>query len=186
MRNLERSLRPFSPKGHLRVIVETPKGSRNKIGYDPTLRLFRLSKMLPRGFAFPFDFGFVPGTLAADGDPLDALLLIEEPVPVGCLVEARPIGLIREQKDGKANHRVVAVALADPLYEPVTTLGDLPQRVVEDLSRFFQGYADARGERARVRGHGGREEAMGAIRQALHRRAREQARADEERRAARH
>lgn len=86
--------------GRLNVIIETPKGSANKYDYDPNLRLFKLKKMLPLGNSFPYNFGFLPNTIAEDGDPLDVLVLMDEPAWPGCLVPCRPLGiLLAEQKE---------------------------------------------------------------------------------------
>jgi inorganic pyrophosphatase len=78
----------------LNVIIETPKGSRNKLDYEPDLGVFELAGVLPEGSVFPYDFGFVPSTLGEDGDPLDVLVLLDESVPTGCLISARLIGVI--------------------------------------------------------------------------------------------
>ena len=88
------------------VIVETPRGSRNKFKFDPELELFKLGSVLPAGMAFPYDFGYVPGTLSDDGDPLDVLLLMDVPATSGCLVLSRLIGVIEaEQKDERETVR---------------------------------------------------------------------------------
>jgi len=81
-------------KQMLRVVVETPKGSRNKFAFDPDQHLFQLKKVLPTGMAFPYDFGFVPSTKAEDGDPIDVLVLMDEPAFPGCVLNCRPIGVI--------------------------------------------------------------------------------------------
>ncbi len=94
------SLPAFEDDDSLNVIIETAKGSRNKFKYDEKLRFYRLSKVLPRGMSFPFDFGFVPSTKGEDGDPIDVLLLMDEPVFPGCLVIPRLIGVI----EGKSRH----------------------------------------------------------------------------------
>src|SRR5437764_15464112 len=91
-------LATFAAKGVVHVIVDTPKGSRNKFKYDEELGLFKLSGVLPAGAVFPFDFGFVPATLGGDGDALDVLLLMDEPAFVGCLVEVRLIGVIEAEQ----------------------------------------------------------------------------------------
>ena len=80
--------------GELNVVVETPKGSRNKYNYDEKLGLFKLGGVLPAGAFFPFDFGFVPATVGGDGDPLDVLVLMDEPAFTGCLVESRLLGVV--------------------------------------------------------------------------------------------
>ena len=90
-------------KGTCRVIIETPKGCRNKFDYDPESNLFMLGGLLPEGMMFPFDFGFIPCTLGDDGDPLDILILMDAPAHVGCLIDARLIGVISAEQieDGK-------------------------------------------------------------------------------------
>src|SRR5262245_61465381 len=89
-----------SDPGSVRVIIDTPKGSHNKYKFDEDERLFRLDRVLPAGMVFPFDFGYVPGTRGEDGDPLDVMVLMDEAAFVGCLVEARLIGVIEaEQKE---------------------------------------------------------------------------------------
>src|SRR3954467_1673205 len=108
-------LGPFDPRsGNLNVVVDTPKGSRNKYKHDPELGLFRLGGVLPAGAVFPFDFGFAPGTKGGDGDPLDVLVLMDEPAFVGCLAPSRLLGIIEAEQteDGKTtrNDRLIAVA----------------------------------------------------------------------------
>src|SRR5580704_14286358 len=101
-------------EGLLQVVIETPKGSRNKFAFDPEQRVFSLKKVLPAGMTFPYDFGFLPQTLAPDGDPLDVLLLMDEPAYPGVVVRSRLLGVIEgEQLDGKnkiRNDRLLAVA----------------------------------------------------------------------------
>jgi inorganic pyrophosphatase len=109
-------LEPFDPETHeLNVIVETPKGSRNKFEFDDKYGIFKLSGVLPAGANFPFDFGFVPSTQGEDGDPLDVLVLMDEPAFPGCLVLSRLIGVItaeQTERDGETvrNDRLIAVA----------------------------------------------------------------------------
>src|SRR5689334_9308585 len=99
--------------GLIEVIIETPKGSRNKIKYDPSSMNFKLSKVMPEGMMFPYDFGFVPSTKAEDGDPLDVLVLTDEPLFPGCLVECSLIGVLKaeqkEQRHTNRNDRLIAV-----------------------------------------------------------------------------
>src|SRR5882762_4455609 len=108
-------LEPVRKKdGLLQVIIETPAGSRNKFAFDVEQEIFALKKVLPAGMVFPYDFGFLPKTLAPDGDPIDVLLLMDEPAFPGVAVKARLIGVIEgEQVDGKKrirNDRLVAIA----------------------------------------------------------------------------
>src|SRR4051812_16117569 len=99
----------------LNVIIETPRGGRTKFAYDPDREVFVAKRVLPQGMSFPFDFGFIPSTLGEDDDPLDVLVLMEEPVPVGALVPARLVGVIeatQTERDGETleNPRLIAIA----------------------------------------------------------------------------
>src|SRR2546421_7155604 len=99
-----------------RIVIETPKGSHNKYAFDEELGVFQLKGVLPEGMIFPYDFGFLPGTVGDDGDPLDVLLLMDDPAFCGCLVPSRMIGVIEAEQtetDGKSerNDRLVAVAV---------------------------------------------------------------------------
>jgi inorganic pyrophosphatase len=164
-------LHPIDTKaGLLQVIIETPKGSRNKFSFDPDQEIFSLKSVLPAGMAFPYDFGFLPRTLADDGDPIDVLLLMDEPAYPGCLVRARLIGVIRgEQVDGKKrirNDRLVAVAEANHFYANVKKLDDLPRHFVKELEDFFVNYHRLEGKQYKLLGSGGAGEALRFIKQA--------------------
>jgi inorganic pyrophosphatase len=145
--------------GLYQVIVETPKASRNKFAYDPRERIFCLRKVLPAGMAFPYDFGFLPGTLAEDGDPVDVLLLMDEPAYPGVVVQARLIGIIEgEQIEGKKrvrNDRVLAVAAATHRYAEVKKFTDLPAHFIKELEEFFVNYHRLEGKQYKLLGcHG--------------------------------
>src|SRR5712672_4842173 len=98
-------LKPVDEKDEeiIKVVIETPKGSRNKYAFDQDEKAFTLKKVLPAGMAFPYDFGFVPSTLAEDGDPLDVLVLMDEPAFPGCVLSCRPIGVIEGEQGKKKN-----------------------------------------------------------------------------------
>jgi inorganic pyrophosphatase len=130
--------------GLVRVVVDTPKGSRNKYKYDETLGLYRLSKVLPLGSAFPYDFGFIPSTRAEDGDPLDVLLLGEEALFPGCLVTVRLVGVIQAEQTehGKTfrNDRIIG-AIETPVNRPaIQTLEDLRPEHLDEIEYFFIAY----------------------------------------------
>jgi inorganic pyrophosphatase len=133
-----------STSGDLNVIIETPKGCRNKFKYEPGLGLFIINKVLPAGSVFPFDFGFVPATLAEDGDPLDVLVLMDEPVFTGCLVPSRIVGVIEaeETQKGKTerNDRLVAVSIASEDQAKLRKLGDLDPHLLKEIEHFFESY----------------------------------------------
>ena len=112
-------LAPFdADDGNLvHVVIETPKASRNKYAFDPELKIFQLKKVLPEGMTFPYDFGFVPSTKAEDGDPVDVLVLMDEPAFAGCLLKCRVIGVIEgeqgKKKQKERNDRIVAIEQAN-------------------------------------------------------------------------
>src|SRR3954452_25487412 len=146
---------PVDPdSGHVHVIIETPKGSRNKLDYDEAYGLFRLGGVLPAGTVFPYDFGMVPGTVGGDGDPLDVLVLLDEPVPPGCLVLSRLIGVIEaEQTEGgvtRRNDRLIAVAVKSPGHEALRRLQDLPKLVIDEIEHFFASYNHFKDKRFQV------------------------------------
>jgi inorganic pyrophosphatase len=164
-------LKPIDKKdGLLRVIIETPAGSRNKFAFDPDQSIFALKKVLPAGMVFPYDFGFLPQTLAPDGDPIDVLLLMDEPAFAGCAVKARLIGVIEgEQLDGKKkirNDRLVAVAEANHMYAHIRKLKDLPEKWLTELQDFFVNYHDLEGKEYKLLGCKGQEAAMKLIKDA--------------------
>ena len=154
------------------VVIETPKGSRNKFSYKEEKRQFRLTKVLPQGMQFPFDFGFVPGTHAEDGDPLDVLVLMEEPAFPGCVVECRLIGVIEaeEEKDGERyrNDRVLAVATTSDLYADIHDLADLNPPVAQQIEKFFVNYQHVQGVGYKVLARNGRDAAIRAVEKSRH------------------
>jgi inorganic pyrophosphatase len=148
------------------VVIETARGSRNKFAWDDDARLFRLRKVLPEGMAFPYDFGFVPSTLAEDGDPLDVLVLMDEPAFAGCLITCRIVGAIvgDEGEPGRPrrrvrNDRLMAVALASRTHEDLRSLADVNESKLGQIEAFFVQYQQTLGKRYRVRGRKGPREA---------------------------
>lgn len=142
--------------GIVQVIVETPKGNRNKSSFDMKQRIFSLKKVLPAGMVFPYDFGFLPQTLAPDGDPIDVLLLMDEPAYPGIAVRSRLIGIIEgEQINGKKrirNDRLVAIAEANHMYANIKKLKDLPSKFVFELEDFFVNYHKLEGKEYKLLG----------------------------------
>jgi len=136
------------------VIIETPKGSRNKYAFDPEERIFALKKVLPAGMAFPYDFGFVPSTMGGDGDPLDVLVLMDEPAFPGCKLTCRIIGVIQGEQGNKKqterNDRVVAIEDQNHSYAHVKRIDDLGKRFERELEEFFVNYHRLSGEQYRI------------------------------------
>lgn len=128
-----------------RIVIETPRHSRHKYSYDPGLNAIRLKKCLPAGMVFPFDFGFVPATRGADGDPVDALVLADGPLLPGCVMECRIAGLIEAEQKEKSgerlrNDRFIAVADVSLEFQDIREPRDLPTHVLEQTEQFFVNY----------------------------------------------
>ena len=150
--NILPKLPPFNAKtGNLNIVIDTPKGCRNKYAFDFKRKTYVLKTMLPRGAVFPFDFGSIAGTEADDGDPLDALVLMDEPAFTGCLIEARLIGVIEanQTEHGKTerNDRLIAVAAASPGHEKIKRLSDLEPAVIKEIEHFFVSYNQEKGKK---------------------------------------
>ncbi len=128
----------------LALIIETPKRSRNKFKFDEESGRYKLSKVLPQGMYFPYDFGFIPDTKAPDGDPLDVLLLMDEPTFPGCEVPARLIGVIeaRQRSEGETtrNDRLIAVSTGSPDHGSIQHIDDLDDNVLRGIEEFFRAY----------------------------------------------
>jgi inorganic pyrophosphatase len=146
------SLRPYANKRSktINVVIETPKGKRNKFVFDQRTSVFQLRRVLPAGSAFPYDFGFVPGTEAEDGDPLDVLVLMDESAYPGCLVEARLIGVLEAEQleDGNRtrNDRLIAVAVESHDHNNIQSLTDLSRDLLRELEHFFATYNELTGK----------------------------------------
>ncbi len=150
-------IEPFTTgRKSLRVVIETPKGSRNKFAYDPDLGAFTLSSVLAEGMVFPYDFGFIPRTKDEDGDPTDVLLLMDEPAFPGCVVESRIVGVIQaEQSEGSKtirNDRVLAVALESHVHADIKKPSDLNSKMIKELEDFFVAYNKAKGRKFKILG----------------------------------
>jgi inorganic pyrophosphatase len=159
--------------GHrLNVIVETPRGSRNKFTYERDLGVFRLGKQLPAGAVFPYDFGFIPSTRAGDGDPLDALVLLDTPTFPGCLVRSRLLGVILGRQTGRSgrvvdNPRFIAVATKSNEFDGIKTLKDLPAPLLDEIVHFFVSYNAASGKVFEPTGRHGRRRAEAILESCL-------------------
>jgi len=130
-----------STTDELNAIIDTPKGSRNKFKYDSAKGIFKLGGVLPLGASFPFDFGYIPSTIGQDGDPLDALILMDEPAFPGCLIPSKLIGVIEAEQteEGRTfrNDRLIATATDSRNHSNVRFLGDLNENMVHEIEHFF-------------------------------------------------
>jgi len=133
----------------IQVVIETPKGSRNKYAFDTEQKIFELKKVLPAGMEFPYDFGFVPSTLAEDGDPVDVLVLMDEPAFPG-----RPVGVIEgeqgKKKKAERNDRIVAIEQDNHSYARVKHIQDLGKKFLLELEEFFVNYHQLSGKKYRI------------------------------------
>jgi len=138
----------------IQVIIETPKGSRNKFAFDEDRKIFQLKKVLPVGMAFPYDFRFVPSTRAEDGDPFDVLVLMDEPAFPGCLLQCRVIGIMEGEEGTKKHHvrndRVVAVEQANHSFADVEHIRQLGRKFVRELEEFLVNYHELSGKKYRT------------------------------------
>jgi len=158
------ALDTWDDEGRLQAVIEAPRGSANKLKFDPGRGVFTLHSVLPLGVAFPFDFGFVPGTLGEDGDPLDVLVLMDEPVLPGIVVPCRLVGAIearqrpKDARRAKAtrNDRLVAVADRSHRHGDVRALADLGDAMLTEIERFFVFYNDQKGVRFEAIGRAGK------------------------------
>jgi inorganic pyrophosphatase len=153
------------------AIIETPKNRRNKFDYDPESNLFKLGGLLPEGMMFPFDFGFIPSTLGDDGDPLDVMVLMDEPAHVGCLLDVRIIGVIeaKQTQDGETetNDRLLAVAIHSYQHQNVSSLQELNPSILDQLEQFFVSYNKLRGKKFKLVNQAGPKRAMTIIKRGI-------------------
>ncbi len=138
--NLVHDLPPYDDQHNLRVVVETPRGANIKIKFDDKLGCFSLSRVLPLGVTYPYDFGFVPQTLAQDGDPIDAMVLIDALTYPGVVISCRLLGALQVEERGmrgRPNHRLVVVPVKAARREDWRNFSDLGKRMQQELERFF-------------------------------------------------
>jgi inorganic pyrophosphatase len=148
------------------MVVEIPKGSRNKYETDHETGQIYLDRMLFTATRYPADYGFIPDTLADDDDPLDALALVTEPTFPGCRIRIRPIGLFVMEDQGKEDHKVLGVPLGDPVWREMQSLDDVPEHLLHELEHFFAIYKDLEDKKTAVKGWRGADEALATIERA--------------------
>lgn len=151
------------------VMIEIPKGSRNKYEYDKEKRVLRFDRMLFSAVHYPSDYGFIPDTLAQDGDPLDALVLVWEPTFPGCLIEARPVGLFKMWDEKGPDEKILCVPVSDPLWNYIESLADVPPHLLKEIAHFFAIYKDLEEKKTGVEGWEDRDAALKVIRESQHR-----------------
>jgi inorganic pyrophosphatase len=148
----------------LNCVVEIPKGSRNKYEYDPDLGGIKLDRFISASVVYPTDYGYVPETLAPDGDPLDVLVCVSEPTFPGCIVTAQAVGLFRMADEKGDDDHVLCVPCSDPGWNHIEDIDAVPTQLRSEITHFFTVYKDLDTDRhSEVRGWGGADEAAATI-----------------------
>jgi len=142
------------------VLVEIPRGSRNKYEYDFTLNKIRFDRMLFSSMMYPGDYGFIPETLALDGDPLDVLILGSEPIFPMCVVEVIPIGVFHMADEKGPDEKLICVPVSDPIWNNRRNLSDISSHRMKEIEHFFQVYKDLEEKKVDIGGFGDVEEAI--------------------------
>ncbi len=138
---MDLSLIPAQPEtGVINVLIEIPGGSKNKYEFDKDMNAFALDRVLFASVQYPFDYGFVPNTLADDGDPLDGMVMMDEPTFPGCVIAARPIGMLEMIDGGDRDEKILCVPVEDPRYNEVHSLKDVAPHRLEEIAEFFRTY----------------------------------------------
>lgn len=145
------------------TVIEIPRGSKNKYEYDEEQHVIRLDRVLHSPMHYPTDYGFIPGTRSEDGDHLDVLVLITDPVFSGCVVEVRPIGVLDMEDEAGKDWKIIAVATKDPRYQQVDSIKDLQEHFLKEIEHFFETYKHLENKWAKVKGWGDAEEAKQMI-----------------------
>lgn len=151
------------------VVVEIPKGTRNKIEFDPRDGVFRLDRVLHSPMQYPGDYGFIPGTLSPDGDALDVIVLVTDPTFTGCVLSARVIGALEMRDEKGIDEKILAVPERDPRFGETQDLPDLQGHLLKELEYFFEVYKDLEGKETAILGWRPAEVAHGIIREAIER-----------------
>lgn len=138
---LDLSLIPAQPKyGIINVLIEIPAGSKNKYEFDKDMNAMALDRVLSSSVQYPYDYGFIPNTLGNDGDPLDGMVMMDQPTFPGCVIACRPIGMLEMIDGGDRDEKILCVPDKDPRYANVTSLKDIPQHRLDEISEFFKTY----------------------------------------------
>lgn len=145
------------------AVVEIPKGSRNKYEYDKDKEAFALDRVLYSPFHYPAEYGLIPRSLWDDGDPMDIMVIMDEPTFPGCVIEARPIGIMRMIDGGDSDDKILAVPLNDVRYKDVNDIHDLPESFLKEITHFFEDYKKLEGKTTEVKGWDNAQAARDAI-----------------------
>ena len=151
------------------VLIEIPKGSRNKYEYDFELKKVRYDRMFFSSMMYPADYGFIPNTLAQDSDPLDVLVLVSEPTFPGVVMEVKPIGVFHMADEKGPDEKIICVPVSDPIWNRLNDLKELNGHMIKEIEHFFKVYKDLEKKKVDVGGWGDASEAKEIIRQCVER-----------------
>lgn len=151
------------------VLIEIPKGSRNKYEYDFELKKVRYDRMIFSSMMYPADYGFIPDTLALDSDPLDVLVLVAEPTFPGIVMEVKPIGVFHMADEKGPDEKIICVPVSDPIWNRINDLDELNGHLLKEIEHFFKVYKDLEKKKVDVGGFGDAKEAKEIIRQCIER-----------------
>jgi inorganic pyrophosphatase len=155
--------------GVANMIVEIPKGRRTKFEVDKATGLIKMDRYLYSSTMYPGDYGFIPQTLALDGDPLDILVMVNEPTFSGCLIEARVVGIFKMRDKGFNDYKVLAVPNKDPLFESYKKLEDVPAHFLREVEHFFSTYKVLEGVSVEALGWASAEDGLNEVRESIDR-----------------
>jgi inorganic pyrophosphatase len=147
------------------VMIEIPKGSRNKYEYDRERRILKFDRMLFSSMHYPSDYGFFLDTLSEDGDPLDALVLVWEPTFPGCLIDVKPVGVFKMRDEKGPDEKILCVPITDPLWNHTEKLADVPPHLLKEIEHFFTVYKDLESKKVEVDGWEDRDVALRLIKE---------------------
>jgi inorganic pyrophosphatase len=145
------------------VVIEIPKGSRNKYEYDYEKKMIRYDRMIFSSMHYPSDYGFIPESLALDGDALDVLVLVSEPTFPGCLIEVSPIGLFKMADEKGPDAKILCVPVTDPIWNKISSLEEVNPHLIKEIEHFFQVYKDLEKKKVGIEGWEDKEAAIEAI-----------------------
>ena len=151
------------------VFIEIPKGSRNKYEYDSIKKVVRFDRMIFSSMHYPSDYGFVTETLALDGDPIDAMVLVSEPTFPGCLIEVKVIGLFKMYDEKGPDAKLLCVPVRDPIWNKINSLEDVNPHLLSEIEHFFQVYKDLEQKKVGVEGWENKEVAIKSLRESQQR-----------------
>ncbi len=156
----------FDKNQYYTVIIEIPKGSRNKYEFDLETNMIKFDRMLFSAVHYPSDYGFFPQTLAEDGDPLDALVLVSEKTFPGCVIDVRPIGLFKMHDEGRPDEKILCVPINDPSWNHIFDLKKIPPHLLKEIEHFFKIYKELEHKKTGIEGWQNSQEAILVIKAA--------------------